>query len=99
MTDNEINRLVAERVMGWTFPHLRPNSQFCTDPAAWAGLLVWLAADRKPRGVSLDTWPDEGLWEVTIGALDGERRVSVYDANPGRALALAALRAYGVTIE
>lgn len=70
----------------------------CTDPAAWGALLVWMANDRSPRGTSLNWWPDEGLWEACIGALDGEDSIAVMSAHPGRALALAALRAYGVEV-
>lgn len=141
MTNDEINRAVAERVMGWTrhdgLPRawkradgswagwwyeeplmdidddveyadsgyriipgrwLDAGSQVwdTADPAAWGALLVWLATDREPRGTSLDYWPDEQLWEVTIGAMLDEQIVRCRDALPGRALCLAALRAYGV---
>lgn len=108
MDDATINRLVAERVMGhavyggftWTLPDKALVCQgvpdYCATPAAWGALLVWMANDRSPRGTSLNWWPDEGLWEACIGALDGEDSIAVMSAQPGRALALAALKAYGV---
>ncbi len=132
MTDNEINRLVAERVMGWSIYHydkdiaancyyilvdteLNPVAAFdgwhtgerkteaeawadapayCTDPAAWAGLLVWL----KEQGNKPQLIYDGHDWWASLFARDGWARKGIDADSPGRALALAALRAYGVEV-
>lgn len=108
MTDATINRLVAERVMGWVYEPGDPTfgrdwithdgdrsrlRDWCTDPAAWAGLLTHLA----PYWPRLVCHAANGThWAVYL--YDATSRVVGYaDADsPGRALALAALRAYGV---
>ena len=110
VTDNEINRLVAERVMGWVYEPGDPTfgrdwithdgdrsrlRDWCTDPAAWAGLLVWL----KEQGNKPQLIYDGHDWWASLFARDGWARKRIDADSPGRALALAALRAYGVEVE
>jgi len=109
MTDNEINKAVAERVMGWRQCLCKLDCEFwyegdtehtlpayCTDPAAWGGLYDWL----RTHG-----------WEVSLiarGVGTTEARARHHhargyfgmaeDAETGRALALAALKAHGVEV-
>lgn len=114
MTDNEIEQVVAEKVMGWTNvheegdrswgvpPHLRdlaprcragsiwPIPNVCTDPAAWGALLVHLHTVGLCPSLAGHTHTG---WHALVG--DGYRW---NEASPGRALALAALRAYGVEV-
>jgi hypothetical protein len=103
MTDQEINRAVAE-ARGWT---VEPNDVWdgnvwlmekppavCTDPAAWGAFHAELAADG---------------WRVLLDTHDGQttctlhrwapgptlQRAIVTEPTPGRALALAFLKAVG----
>jgi hypothetical protein len=110
-TDNELNHLIAERVMGWKELPLdddlgdvweMPNSHinmlpwYCTDPAAWGALFVWLAGQPRHQQIRLGHGVKD--WYAVIC---GTRRadVSASDPLPGRALALATLAAHGVEVE
>lgn len=93
MTNDELNRKVATLrgwkpinlgAAGWHWetPHggIRALPNYCTDPAAWGGLLIELAAEgREARiGVSL-----LGKWSAVVSM-----HPAIADS-PGRALALA----------
>lgn len=67
---------------------------FCTDPAAWGALLVWLASERLMPKLRWDEIDAQWVAQVGRSALYELGR----DAQPGRALALAALRAHGVEV-
>jgi hypothetical protein len=105
-TDNELNRLIAERVMGWTYEGvgrfggldawLTPDGgvtgirDYCTDPAAWGALFVWLAECGCTPMIEHD-----GLGSYTATVKGDGRVVNL----PGRALVLATLAAYGVEVD
>ena len=67
---------------------------YCTDPAAWAGLYLHLTTQAMTQ-VSL-VWTRKPGKEHTASVWWKHKMVIIEDALPGRALALAALRAYGV---
>ncbi len=119
-TDAELNRLIAERVMGWTTgKHDRlgniwdmPNGMqttcpaYCTDPAAWGGLFVWLAEQgRQPElfGYTKAEKGDDRYCAILYAKYNpvNARVWPTADgsaASPGRALVLATLAAYGVEV-
>lgn len=111
MTDAEINQKTAH-MLGWRFvtsedgePRwLSPDGfdvqdyppDYCTDPAAWGALFVRMADRRCSPRITHD--PDQmnggpGEYVATVEQYDRASRTS-----PGRALALAALRAHGVEV-
>lgn len=111
MDDATINRLVAERVLGWrqkagskyqwVMPDDRPSGlpDFCNSPAAWGELLVWLARCGWTPRLVCETSAGN-CWSAYL--YDKTARVagsSSESRTPGRALALAALRAYGVEVD
>ena len=103
-SDAELNRLVAERVMGyklingggagplWETPEgrwLAPRN-YCTDPEAWGALFVWLAERGYAPSLEYDGL---GTYAVAVG------KSFATTVSPGRALVLATLAAYGVEVE
>lgn len=102
-TDAELNRLIAERVMGWRempdgdfgglyqTPDLRLRGlpAYCTDPAAWGALFVWLAERSDNHDLRL-AFHQKWYAANVMGLVKS-------DPLPGRALVLATLAAYGVT--
>lgn len=107
MTDQEINRAVAE-ARGWTPIDMggagegweKPNGgigalpRVCTDPAAWGALLEELAAQNTTpsihRGPSLAH--NTVVWFAVVYNKFGAHQTAS-DPLPGRALALAFLKA------
>jgi hypothetical protein len=108
-TDNELNRLIAERVMGKA-PDKNESQwrgvlagvalseysypDYCTDPAAWGALLEWLH--------ERDYYPELGSgpqWRASLHRVLPTSGKTAYAATPGRALVLATLAAYGVEVE
>lgn len=106
MTDNEINARVAalrddtieQDADGWYVVgengHRWPPPDYCNDPAAWGALLSHLGR----RMAQLSAMMGGNLWQARMLKPDGVTPVIAEDSLPGRALALAALRAYGVEV-
>jgi len=65
--------------------------RYCTDPAAWGALLVWLKEQGKRVSIEGNILKDD--WFATVGT-HGKT-----DMLPGAALVLATLAAYGVEVE
>jgi hypothetical protein len=59
---------------------------YCTDPAAWGGLLIELAGEEL--GPSLCVTYDGKRWDATVGRWK-PKKLPVSDPLPGRALCLA----------
>jgi hypothetical protein len=107
MTDNEINRLVAKEVLKKEFkepytitldpPEVWyrdvPPPDYCNLAAAWGALWDFLAA--AGWHVTVDTFAERAT--ATLRHVPTDRSATVNDDKKGRALALAALRAHGVT--
>ena len=78
-------------------PHIEddkmPLPDYCTDPAAWAGLFIEI----KARGLvpAIAAFYEENAYMATINVGHDGACYIASDALPGRALALAALKAYG----
>jgi hypothetical protein len=74
-----------------------PVPAVCTDPAAWGALLEWLAEQGRSPRLAHDEWEDHGLvWYALVfgpGAPAESQPFEVFDPLPGRALALAFLKA------
>lgn len=68
-------------------------SDYCNDPAAWGALFVWLASHWHNPQLTAYIDQDGVRYSAIMRKGDAE------DTNPGRALAIAALRAYGVEVE
>jgi hypothetical protein len=93
MTDDEINRLVAEKVMGFTKIGEADSSyipDYCNDLAVLGNLLVWLCNNGKQRPYLYANYAMR--WVAGVEGYD-----ECHSGKPGRALALAALRAHEVT--
>lgn len=102
MTDAEINALVAkliERQLGVGEQSLAPRNvmDYCNDPAAWGALFVWLADNNHTPELNHTRVSFMPHYQATVYGrmIDGDTR----DVKPGRALAIAALRAHGVEVE
>lgn len=108
MTDNEINarvaalrgHTIAQDADGWYIvsdsTHRWPLADYCNDPVAWAALLVWLTTQAMTQVSLVWTWKPGKQWQASIWWK--HKMVTAEDPLPGRALALAALRAHGVTL-
>ena len=117
MTDNEINRLVCEKVLGWTeeplpvhkewtwgdtFWRIGPSGgvghtpDFCNDWRAFG--LLWEALVKDERSPDIQQVARTARALVALHPYDNHE-ADVFDSSPCRALALAALKAYGVKEE
>lgn len=101
MTDDNLNRAVA-RIIDETHGAPATNEPrnvpaYCTDPAAWGALLVWVKEQGRVPAIAAFYDRDEYLATINVSpdwaCFDGVA------TTPGRALVLAALRAWGVEVE
>ena len=108
MNNDELNRLVCERVLGWRtadagggqrwwFPpngSSVPTPDFCNDWTAFG--VLWEALVKIMHEVHLCRYED-GVIEAMVLTEQGISQQ--VDPDPRRALALAALKAYSVEVE
>lgn len=122
MTNEQINRLVAEKVCGYTsdvedgfWPNIyevwrdadgykvceHSPPDYCANAAAWGALLQFL----KDEGKRPQLRGNATHWLAILTVLcpppddDWFEDFTAEDAAPGRALAIAALRAHGVDVQ
>lgn len=70
--------------------------RYCTDPARWGALLMWLAEQRRYPSVYFSQM-DSAFVAEAMHPNDGSGFVAS-DPLPGRALVIATLRAWGVEV-
>lgn len=72
--------------------------RYCSDPAAWGGLFEHLCREKRNPMLWWERQDRIGASVNTEPRYDCAAQVEAFDALPGRALALAALRAHGVEV-
>ena len=111
MTNDELNRLVCERVLGWTWRVridevigwvkdaklvAQSTPNFCGDWRAFG--LLWDALVKADNMPSINnSGAAEYVYAEVFGNGDGDP-LDAADPDPRRALVLAALKAYGVEV-